>query len=97
MNKFGEPNHKAKCRARKIPAIAKNSQSFLDSFLNSSLFSHTIGSNKAQARYMRYMLIILAGASDHFTNMAAKEMAIIEIVSNNPTGVFMFPPERKNV
>jgi hypothetical protein len=35
---------------------------------------------------------MVAGASDHFTKIAAKEIAIIETANSNQTGVFIFPP-----
>lgn len=38
---------------------------------------------------MRYILITVAGASDHFTNTAAKEIKIIAIASNNGIDFFI--------
>ena len=78
---FKEPNHKAKCSARKAPEKRSNSQSFFESFLNSFLFMYTIGSNSIPASHIRYMLNIVAGASDHLTKIAEKETAIIEIAN----------------
>lgn len=53
---------------------------------------YTMGINKRHAKYIRYMLNMLDGASDHLTKMAAKDIAIIEMVSSNPTFLFIFPP-----
>lgn len=40
---------------------------------------------------MGYILSKVAGASDHLAKIAAKEMAITEMISRNPTVFFIFP------
>jgi hypothetical protein len=89
---FKDSNHNVKCIAKKTPAIHKYNHSFLVSFINSLHFKYTIGNNSRQAKYILFILIMVAGASDHFTKIAAKDIAIIETVNSNPTGVFIFPP-----
>ena len=63
------------------PEITNRTQSFFSMFLNSLRFIHMIGNRNKLASSIRYILNTVAGASDHFTKIAEKEMAIIEIMS----------------
>lgn len=75
---FNEPNHSAKCNAKNNPEKNNNIHCFWDIFRNSARLVQTMGNNKPEAIHMRYILEIVAGASDHFTKMAENDIAIIE-------------------
>src|SRR5699024_718009 len=79
-------NHNAKCIPRNKPEKPRRPHCFCDIFLNSSLFIHTTGNRNKHAIYMRYILSIVAGAADDFTNIAANDMAMIEIINENVIG-----------
>jgi len=79
-----ELNQRAKWNAKKEPEKNKNAQSLLDSFLKSFLCIYTMGIIIRHASHIRYILKMVAGASDHFTKIAENEMAIIETSNGSP-------------
>ena len=85
---FREPNQRAKCIAKKNPEKNKKPQSPLTIFLNSLRLIHTKGNIKILANNIRYILMIVAGASDHFTKMAENEIKIMANIIGIPNDLF---------
>src|SRR5699024_1506476 len=83
-------NHSAKCVPRNTPEIMSSSQFFLDNYLKSTRFIYYTGNNNRHAIYILYILKIVNGALDHFTNIAANDITMIDTVNGNAMdGVFL--------
>lgn len=87
---FKEPNQRAKCKAKNIPEKNKRYHSLFEILLNSFLFIQTTGKSNKLARIIRYILKIVAGALDHFTKIAANEIATIETINGNTIDLEVF-------
>lgn len=85
---FKDSNQRAKCIAKKKPEKNKNPQPCLVIFLNSWRRTHTNGEMSMLAISILYILMIVAGASDHLTNIAENDMKIIAMIMDKLNDLF---------